>query len=242
MDPLGEKSVNWTPYRYGLNNPIRFGDYEGLTEEERIKAITTARSLLGKKYASALPSNDKVKLGQLDCSGFIRYAIMQNEKINDPFEGRDSNGVSRIMGSSRKVSLNKIREGDLVVMKSGNRENGHVGFITNVQHDDDGNVTQYTMLHSEAPWTNERLGISGGGDINEDVIKVGSDKGYARSKYEHRFFQWDNEEEGEENNAIKVTEVSVKDKQGILVGKSIKYTNTGRNMSLWEEFVNALLE
>jgi hypothetical protein len=34
----------------------------------------------------------------------------------------------------------------------------------------------------------------GGGDINEAIIKVGSERGYAKQKYNHRFFQWDNPE------------------------------------------------
>ena len=148
---------------------------------------------MGTKYASILPQNDRVTEGQLDCSGLVRYAIMQNESINEPFNSK-GNGVTQMMNSSRKVGLNNVREGDLVVIKSGENENGHVGFITNIVRDKDGNVIRYTLLHSEAAWTNTTLGISGGGNINEDVIDVGTEKGYAKSKYNHRYYQWDNPE------------------------------------------------
>ncbi|WP_455511189.1 RHS repeat domain-containing protein, partial [Butyricimonas paravirosa] len=32
-DPLLERSVSWTPYRYGFNNPVRCGDVAGLWEK-----------------------------------------------------------------------------------------------------------------------------------------------------------------------------------------------------------------
>ena len=158
---------------------------------ERELALKTAKGLISRKYASAIPQNERVKEGQLDCSGFVRYSIMQNPAIGDPFVGSVGNGVTRIMGVSRKVKLNDIRDGDLVVIKSGNNENGHIGFVKDIKRDENGNVIEYTMLHAEAAWTNSSNGLSGGGTINEATIVVGSERGYARSKYKHRFYQWD---------------------------------------------------
>jgi len=192
MDPLAEKHYNVSPYAYVLNNPLRFIDPTGMTEEERKKAITTAQGLMGSTYKSALPENDRVKDGVLDCSGLVRYSMMQNSTIDEPFNS-SGNGVTQIMNSSVKVDINGIRDGDLVVIKSGDNENGHVGFVKDITKDKDGNVTGYTMLHSEAGWTNSR-GQSGGGTVNEAKIVVGSEEGYARAKYEHRFYQWDNRE------------------------------------------------
>lgn len=111
-------------------------------------------------YRSALPENDRVKNGQLDCSGLVRYSMMQNSSIDEPFNS-SGNGVSQLINSSRQVNLNDIRDGDIVVIKSGNNENGHVGFVKDIVYDEKGNVTQYTMLHSEAAWTNSS-GQSGG--------------------------------------------------------------------------------
>ena len=34
IDPLAEEAYNWTPYRFGFNNPIRFSDPDGFFEIE----------------------------------------------------------------------------------------------------------------------------------------------------------------------------------------------------------------
>jgi hypothetical protein len=179
---------------------MRYADPTGMTLEERLKAIEIAKNLIGTGYKSALPTNERVKNGQLDCSGLVRYSMMQNSSINDPFVGKEGNGVTRIMESSRQVEINDIRDGDIVVIESRGNENGHVGFITDIVKDENGNVIKYTMLHSEASWTNSH-GQSGGGTINESPIEVGSEKNYAKSKYNHRFYQWDTPEPNTPNTS-----------------------------------------
>ena len=48
IDPLAHNSPSWTPYRYGYNNPIRFIDPTGLSEEyeNRSEYTDTMRDLL----------------------------------------------------------------------------------------------------------------------------------------------------------------------------------------------------
>lgn len=38
-DPLAEEYPDWTPYRFGFNNPIRFNDPTGLLEEDWIPSV-----------------------------------------------------------------------------------------------------------------------------------------------------------------------------------------------------------
>ncbi len=62
------------------------------------------------------------------------------------------------------------------------------------------------MLHSEAAWTNKKTNQSGGGNVNEYKIVVGSEKHYSKKKYNHRFYQWDTPEEGEASKKAKESE------------------------------------
>ncbi|MDM1046592.1 hypothetical protein HX004_17405 [Myroides sp. 1354] len=34
VDPLAEQAVNWTPYRYGYNNPLKYTDPTGMLEDD----------------------------------------------------------------------------------------------------------------------------------------------------------------------------------------------------------------
>jgi len=182
---MAENSYDWKPQQSLSANTLT-----GNIAEEKSLALKIAEGLIGTKYNSPLPVNEKGILGKLDCSGLVRYAMMQNPNISDPFANVEGNGVSRIMQKARQIEINDITNGDLLVIKSGNNENGHIGFIKDIVRDDNGNVTQYTLLHAEVAWTNASNGVSGGGYITTSNIIVGSGSGYSKSTYNHRFYQW----------------------------------------------------
>ena len=76
VDPMKDETPNWTPYRYAFNNPLRFFDPDGRTEQERNMAVAEARKRIGTKYGFAA----KPKLGEttIDCSGLVRNVISSN--------------------------------------------------------------------------------------------------------------------------------------------------------------------
>jgi RHS repeat-associated protein len=232
VDKLAEKYPNVGGMVYCLGNPIKLVDADGNTPEERSLALQIVMGLMGTEYNSTFPENNRVKDGRLDCSGLVRFSIMQNASINDPYTNVQGGGVTRIIQKTRQVELNAIRDGDLVVIKSGSNENGHIGFVKDIQRNDKGDVTQYTMLHSEAAWTNESNGLSGGGNINEAIIKVGSERGYAKSKYNHRFFQWDTPET--QNNNTNATQYTT----NFGLGKE-SYLNQGNHMKTSEKMIQS---
>jgi RHS repeat-associated protein len=39
VDPLAEQAPDWTPFRYGFNNPLRYNDPTGLSEEDWIPGV-----------------------------------------------------------------------------------------------------------------------------------------------------------------------------------------------------------
>ncbi len=80
IDAKAEILPHWTPYRYGFNNPMRFSDPDGNTEEERIQAVNRAREYVGRNpnQSSALYGyagwRMEVPGCPVDCSGLVNDA------------------------------------------------------------------------------------------------------------------------------------------------------------------------
>jgi hypothetical protein len=238
IDRQTEKLPWLTPYRYAFNNPMRFADPNGETEEERTKAVAFARSLRGQAYNSSISGLGYSISGYeaLDCSNLVRLSINQSTELGDLSSGKSGkSGVENLLegGSYRNVGIDDIRDGDAVVMKIGDNINGHTGFVTDVVKDENGKVISYKILHAEAAWvTKDKDGnvlYSGGGKVNDDfTVVVGKEKHYGKSKYQHRFYQWDTpdndgktsgQDSGASNNGQKNGEGDDKNKSGMTWGQ-----------------------
>jgi RHS repeat-associated protein len=195
----GESGANL--YQYAADNPVRFFDPDGKTEKERQNALDRAKASIGSQYGAAIPDFD----GKYDCSGLVRYAMMKNASTNDPFVGRQGNGVSRIMQASNQImDLNRIRPGDLMVIdRPGGNVNFHIAMVAEVYRDENRNSYSAKIVHAESQWGPNAYGQTGGGTVHEQTVSVGavgstsctSTAGacsdYGKVDWNPRFYRWD---------------------------------------------------
>jgi RHS repeat-associated protein len=89
VDPLLEEAPGWTPYRYGYNNPVRYADPTGLSEEDWIPETDDAGKVSYKAEA-----NDSAK------TLFSQYGTSQEkaEKITDTKGGEKIDVGTKING------------------------------------------------------------------------------------------------------------------------------------------------
>lgn len=153
LDPKAEPRYNWTPYRYGYDNPVRFFDPDGMTEEERQKAVEWARQYIADHQELAYNRD-----GVNDCSGYINLVLtavgFPNLKTGDEKFRGENNGVSQLARHMRQVGLTEARVGDVLMMcsfrnpsKGADGEFDHTGMVTQVYQDEQGNVTGYRIAN-----------------------------------------------------------------------------------------------
>jgi RHS repeat-associated protein len=149
-DPLLDNSLYISPYAYCNWNPVNRIDFDGMDDEQREAAINKANQYVkmnpGKSYGWGAKGDPGQKV---DCSGLVsKCAIAGGEK--DPNKGQ-YNGVRNIANNTQKIEdMNDIEAGNFVIFKTGGRNGdySHIGIITDVTHDDDGNVVDFQFIHS----------------------------------------------------------------------------------------------
>ena len=223
VDPKTELVYHWTPYRYGYNNPIRFFDRDGMTEEERQKAVEWLRAYMKAhgKDAYAYTTND--------CASTVAGAIKSTGNFGDLREGLGirgfGNGVARIVSMARKIKKNEARMGDILTFKTTRKthqgvdgEFDHIGMVTKVNVDEKGNVIGYRVIQT---------GTSGTREIDIDLNK---DKDWIQLK---GAWQWDTEEDnniyqGPELEPVVITGERIERKERLPEGLDENYRRPGR--------------
>ena len=144
----------------------------------------------------------KVKLGgKSDCSGTVSESITYAGETDPNISNSDKpnqSGVENMVDNMQKIDDNKqVEEGYAAVT----HDKTHVGLVTKVNKDADGNIVSFNVTHNEIGW--ERKDASGkvvqrgGGKVHTDVIrigKIGKTKAEGATRMEQKFYglyKWD---------------------------------------------------
>ena len=182
-----------------LSNPIRFTDFYGNTEDERKQAVLKAKEYVDKNPGNSYQSPGMGNPGEgVDCSGMVRKCVMASG-LNDPTKGSTgdgqwNNGVALIANSPmvRQSSISLARIGDIVTLDTdrGKGENGkydHIGIITSITTNDNGEIIGFNFIHSGG---NPKSGKSG---PKENAVKVNGSSYW--DKRVRNIYQWDSPDE-----------------------------------------------
>ena len=142
--------------------------------------------------------------------------------------GKES-GVLNIEDNTVKVKINDLQEGNLITWRIDEGYPYHVGIVTGVEKDDDGNVTNVTFIHS-----------SGSKGPNKKTFKVGDGTYYERQV--HGYYKWDTKPDLAKSTSTDVqNQVNTSTPESAPAKaeyKENKSNNSASNNSSWFKFPN----
>ena len=159
VDPMSDKYPGISPYAYCAWNPVKLVDPDGkeLDWPQRRAAIAKAKEYeMANRINPLIPSgrgNSKntYRIGakggpgqDVDCSG-LTSACIQAGGEPDPVGKYLGGGVQQTVYGYELVSdMNLVEEGNLIVFNN----QTHIGIITDVNHNDQGEIVSFTIIHS----------------------------------------------------------------------------------------------
>jgi RHS repeat-associated protein len=148
-DPLFEKYPFMSSYSYCANNPVIRVDPDGRDWRQRQMAVEKAKEYVAKNSGNTYALGGRGNPGGMtDCSGMVSRTIMAGGEP-DPYTNHTGRGVERIIQASTPVeNVNDIEAGNVMVFNTDKQKRGHIGLISDVQKDSDGNTIGVTIIDS----------------------------------------------------------------------------------------------
>ena len=172
-------------YAWNTNNPISFNDPLGSDSTQRANAVAHAKEFVEKNTGNTWGWDDDNPQPQpgaklVDCSGMVSGCMVEAGEPDARYaEGSSGNGVKRIADNTETIDESEVEVGSLVLLdnsESGSdKPYGHIGIITNVEFDDDGNITNLDMIDSGG-----RPSTGKSGPRNTSLIKDGTKRYYGK--------------------------------------------------------------
>ena len=150
VDPLWGKHLDFNPYHYVRQRPIGLVDFSGLDSAQRAEAVEMALAYIGS--GSTYVFGSKGGPGRpVDCSGMVSDCVVAGGE-RDPNHGNAASGVLNIEANSQQVAIDDAEAGNIITFRNEKPRSYpyHVGIITAVQRDSDGNVESLTVVHSSS--------------------------------------------------------------------------------------------
>lgn len=217
IDPVIK--MHESPYAWNTNNPILYPDPLGSDSTQRADAVAKAQEFVKKNSGNTYGfTKDPVPGGKVDCSGLAGTCMEAAGEDDARYaEGATGNGVKRIADSTTEIEESEVEVGSFVILdnSSTGKDNpyGHMGIISNVEFDEDGNITNLDMIDSGGQPSSGKSGPR-----NTTLISGGKNKYYG--KRITGFRKWDTIKEIYNEGTMKPV---------IVKGKSYNRTTTLSN-------------
>jgi hypothetical protein len=136
-------------YGYALNNPLRFGDDEGETAQDRVnKANQLATQNIPYVRGGGHPGNPNANCG-LDCSGLVRAAFKADPDNTLNINGSAAGEAGQFQtGGQYSTDINDAQAGDAIFFTDSSGTIVHTGIVVDIR---DGKIY---FVHAPRPGKN----------------------------------------------------------------------------------------
>jgi RHS repeat-associated protein len=140
---------SYNAYAYGLNNPLRYADDDGLTAQDRVNAANRLASQSIPYISGGGHPGNKNETCGLDCSGLV-YSVFKSDPDNTLAIGGTAAGEEATLESSGDFSTNisDAQAGDAIFWTDSSGNVVHTGIVVDVR---DGKVY---FVHAPRPGKN----------------------------------------------------------------------------------------